>query len=129
MSEFEKELDKNMQKRNIYYKDLINDKVISRLKVNQAKKKSFINFMKSIGKLGGQNKVPRISNDNSIIEKIKKNKLMRKIAVLGSTGSIGKQTLEVIEKNKDIFNLDLISANSNYKLLAEQAINFNQRLL
>ena len=62
----------NMQKRNIYYKDLINDKVISRLKVNQAKKKSFINFMKSIGKLGGQNKVPRISNDNSIIEKIKK---------------------------------------------------------
>ena len=35
---------------------------------------------------------------------------MRKIAVLGSTGSIGKQTLEVIEKNKDIFNLDLISA-------------------
>ena len=72
MSEFEKELDKNMQKRNIYYKDLINDKVISRLKVNQAKKKSFINFMKSIGKLGGQNKVPRISNDNSIIEKIKK---------------------------------------------------------
>ena len=46
--------------------------VISRLKVNQAKKKSFINFMKSIGKLGGQNKVPRISNDNSIIEKIKK---------------------------------------------------------
>ena len=72
MSEFEKEIDKNMQKRNIYYKDLINDKVISRLKVNQAKKKSFINFMKSIGKLGGQNKVPRISNDNSIIEKIKK---------------------------------------------------------
>ena len=72
MSEFEKELDKNMQKRNIYYKDLINDKVISRLKENQAKKKSFINFMKSIGKLGGQNKVPRISNDNSIIEKIKK---------------------------------------------------------
>ena len=36
-----------MQKRNIYYEDLINDKVISRLKVNQAKKKSFINFMKS----------------------------------------------------------------------------------
>ena len=35
---------------------------------------------------------------------------MRKIAVLGSTGSIGKQTLEVIEKNKDIFNLDLISS-------------------
>ena len=33
---------------------------------------------------------------------------MRKIAVLGSTGSIGKQTLEVIEKNKDILNKNLI---------------------
>ena len=53
---------------------------------------------------------------------------MRKIAVLGSTGSIGKQTLEVIEKNKDIFNLDLISANSNYKLLAEQANKFPGQL-
>ena len=71
MKEFEKELDRNMQMRNIYYNDLINDKVISRLKVSEAKKKSFINFMKSIGKLGGQNKVPRISNDNSIIERVK----------------------------------------------------------
>ena len=52
---------------------------------------------------------------------------MRKIAVLGSTGSIGKQTLEVIEKNKDIFNLNLISANSNYKLLAEQANKFQPK--
>ena len=54
---------------------------------------------------------------------------MRKIAVLGSTGSIGKQTLEVIEKNKDIFNLDLISANSNYKLLAEQANKFQPKVV
>ena len=54
---------------------------------------------------------------------------MRKIAVLGSTGSIGKQTLEVIEKNKDIFNLDLISANSNYKLLAKQANKFQPKVV
>ena len=54
---------------------------------------------------------------------------MRKIAVLGSTGSIGIQTLEVIEKNKDIFNLDLISANSNYKLLAEQANKFQPKVV
>ena len=54
---------------------------------------------------------------------------MRKIAVLGSTGSIGKQTLEVIEINKDIFSLDLISANSNYKLLAEQANKFQPKVV
>ena len=73
---FEKELDSNLQKLNIYYRDLIQDNVLSSLKIRIAKKKSFINFMKSIGKLGGQNKVPRISNDRKIIDQIiKMNKL------------------------------------------------------
>ena len=54
---------------------------------------------------------------------------MKKIAVLGSTGSIGKQTLEVIKKNKDIFKLELISANSNYKLLAQQANKFQPKVV
>ena len=54
---------------------------------------------------------------------------MKKIGVLGSTGSIGKQTLEVIKKNKDIFKLELISANSNYKLLAEQANKFQPKVV
>ena len=67
---FEKCLDENLQHLNIYYKDLISDKVLSRLKVKIVKRKSFINFMKSIGKLGGQNKVPRLSNDREIIDKI-----------------------------------------------------------
>ena len=67
---FEKELDSNLQKLNIYYRDLIQDNVLSSLKIRIAKKKSFINFMKSIGKLGGQNKVPRISNDRKIIDQI-----------------------------------------------------------
>ena len=58
MSELEKELDKNMQMRNIYYKDLINDKVISRLKVNQAK---ISLILRNQLKVRGQNKVPRIS--------------------------------------------------------------------
>ncbi|MAR84762.1 MAG: hypothetical protein CL869_01025 [Cytophagia bacterium] len=67
---FEKCLDENLQHLNIYYRDLISDKVLSRLKVKIAKRKSFINFMKSIGKLGGQNKVPRLSNDRKIIDRI-----------------------------------------------------------
>ena len=67
---FEKCLDENLQHLNIYYRDLISDKVLSRLKVKIAKRKSFINFMKSIGKLGGQNKVPRLSNDREIIDRI-----------------------------------------------------------
>jgi len=67
---FEKEVDKNLQSLNPYYKDLINDGVLSTLKIKVMKKKSFINFMKSIGKLGGQNKVPRISNDRKLITKI-----------------------------------------------------------
>jgi hypothetical protein len=46
------------------------DGVLTTLKIRVMKKKSFINFMKSIGKLGGQNKVPRISNDRELIKGI-----------------------------------------------------------
>ena len=67
---FEKEIDKNLQTLNPYYYDLIKDGVLTTLKIRVMKKKSFINFMKSIGKLGGQNKVPRISNDRDLITKI-----------------------------------------------------------
>ena len=70
--DFEKELDLNLQKLNPYYKDLIQDKVLTTLKIKTLKKKSFINFMKSIGKLGGQNKVPKISNNREIINEILK---------------------------------------------------------
>ena len=48
----------------------------------------------------------------------------KNIAILGSTGSIGTQTLEVIENSKDYFQVELLSANSNADLLAEQAIKF-----
>ena len=70
--DFEKELDLNLQKLNPYYKDLIQDKVLTTLEIKTLKKKSFINFMKSIGKLGGQNKVPRISNNRKVINEILK---------------------------------------------------------
>ena len=50
-----------------------------------------------------------------------------KIAVLGSTGSIGKSTLEVIRKDKRNFDVILLSANKNYKKLIQQAKQFNAK--
>tara|TARA_Y100000590_G_scaffold140121_1_gene160654 strand:- start:4876 stop:6042 length:1167 start_codon:yes stop_codon:yes gene_type:complete len=51
--------------------------------------------------------------------------MKKKIAILGSTGSIGKSTLEIISKDKKNFNLILLTANNNYKKLIEQAKKFN----
>ena len=53
--------------------------------------------------------------------------MKKKIAILGSTGSIGKSTLEVIKKNKKNFDIYLLTANTNYKKLIQQAIEFNAR--
>ena len=50
--------------------------------------------------------------------------MRKKIAILGSTGSIGKSTLEVIKKDKKNFNVILLSANNNYKKLIEQDKEF-----
>ena len=47
------------------------------------------------------------------------------IAILGSTGSIGTQALDVIEANKDLFVVEVLSANSNSDLLIKQALKFN----
>lgn len=49
----------------------------------------------------------------------------QKLAVFGSTGSIGTQALEIVKELKDLFEITILSANNNYKLLAEQA-NFYQ---
>ena len=73
---FEKEVDKNLQELNSYYKDLVQDGILSTLKIKILKRKSFINFMKLKGKLGGQNKVPRLSNDNNLIDEIIKNSIL-----------------------------------------------------
>ena len=50
--------------------------------------------------------------------------MKKKIAILGSTGSIGKSTLEVIKKNKKNFDIVLLTANNNYKRLVKQAKEF-----
>lgn len=49
----------------------------------------------------------------------------RKIAILGSTGSIGTQALDVIRQHRDLFEVELISANRNVELLTQQALEFD----
>ena len=61
-------LDKSLQKQNSYYHDLIKGKVLQPLKITIVKPNGFNEYMKSIGKLGGQNKIPRLSNDRQIAE-------------------------------------------------------------
>ncbi|HZJ37009.1 MAG TPA: GH3 auxin-responsive promoter family protein, partial [Gillisia sp.] len=83
--EFEKEpvdmqkfimiLDKSLQQQNSYYFDLIKGKILQHLKINKIPVNGFQQYMKSIGKLGGQNKLPRLSNDRKIAEVLEKIKL------------------------------------------------------
>ena len=63
-------LDKNMQMQNAYYKDLVEGKVLKKLEIIILKKDTFNKYMKKKGKLGGQNKLPRLSNDRKIVEEI-----------------------------------------------------------
>jgi hypothetical protein len=60
-----------MNAQNIYYKDLITGKVLQPLKLTILQANAFIDYMKSEGKLGGQNKVPRLANDRVIADKLK----------------------------------------------------------
>ncbi len=63
---FEKTLNLHLQKLNTYYDDLISGHILSNLKVISLQRDAFRNYMKAQGKLGGQNKVPRLSNDRNI---------------------------------------------------------------
>jgi hypothetical protein len=71
-NEFQNFLDECMQKRNPYYKDLIVGKILQPLEIKILPSGSFVKYMKSIGKLGGQNKVPHLKNDRSIAETLEK---------------------------------------------------------
>ncbi|CAN5592936.1 GH3 auxin-responsive promoter family protein [soil metagenome] len=62
------ELDNQLRGLNVYYDDLISGNILSVLKLTSLKKNAFIDYMKSQGKLGGQNKVPRLSNDRKIAD-------------------------------------------------------------
>lgn len=83
--EFEKEpenlvlfreiLDKEMRKRNVYYDDLISGNVLQSLKISKLKKNAFQEYAKQEGKLGGQNKTPRLANDRKIAEILERLKI------------------------------------------------------
>ncbi len=66
MQHFIQEIDKSMQTQNIYYADLIEGKVLRPLKVSNVKVGGFHDYMKSIGKFGGQNKIPKLSDNRKI---------------------------------------------------------------
>jgi hypothetical protein len=68
LSEFAKQLDAEMRRQNIYYDDLISGHILQPLKITMMQKDAFRNYMKSQGKLGGQNKVPRLSNDRTLAD-------------------------------------------------------------
>ncbi len=71
LAAFAKKVDDNLRVKNVYYDDLIGGNILQQLKIAPVKKNGFIDYMKSIGKLGGQNKVPRLSNDRKIAEELK----------------------------------------------------------
>lgn len=50
---------------------------------------------------------------------------MQKLAIIGSTGSIGRQTLDVVSANTDLLSVELLTANDNWELLAQQARQFD----
>jgi hypothetical protein len=69
---FAEAIDNAMRKQNMYYDDLIVGKVLRKVVVTKVAKNGFQNYMKSIGKLGGQNKIPRLSNDRNIVDLLKR---------------------------------------------------------
>ena len=66
LESFALKVDHNLRERNIYYDDLVSGNILQALKIRSVRKNGFIEYMKSVGKLGGQNKVPRLSNDRKI---------------------------------------------------------------
>ena len=66
-------IDESLQAQNSYYKDLIEGKILRQLKISSLPKGTFHKYMKSQGKLGGQNKIPRLANDRKIADYLVKN--------------------------------------------------------
>jgi hypothetical protein len=71
MAQFEQALNALMCAKNVYYLDLIQGNILEHLHVRVLAKNAFIDYMRSQGKLGGQNKVPRLSNDRKIADDLK----------------------------------------------------------
>ena len=69
---FAQKIDASLQQQNTYYFDLITGKVLQPLVITVIEKGGFNSYMKSVGKLGGQNKVPRLSNNRKIVDELSK---------------------------------------------------------
>ena len=72
MHDFIQKIDAELVNQNSYYKDLIDGKVLKTLVISKVTTNGFHNYMKSIGKLGGQNKIPRLANDRKIVDKLER---------------------------------------------------------
>jgi hypothetical protein len=70
LTAFSRKVDEALQKKNIYYHDLITGKVLQPLVIRSLHKNAFVDYMRAAGKLGGQNKVPRLSNDRQIADRL-----------------------------------------------------------
>jgi len=68
LSAFAKKVDHAMVEQNIYYKDLIDGNILQPLKIRTMQQGAFRNYMKTQGKLGGQNKVPRLADDRKLAD-------------------------------------------------------------
>ncbi len=68
LAAFAQTLNEAMRARNVYYDDLQRGAILQPLKITALRPDAFIEYMKSVGKLGGQNKVPRLSNDRKLAE-------------------------------------------------------------
>ena len=70
LEDFSKKVDDRLRNKNVYYDDLITGNILERLIIRPVKKNGFIAYMKSVGKLGGQNKVARLSNDRILADQL-----------------------------------------------------------
>ena len=68
LDDFAAQLDTAMRQHNVYYDDLIKGAILEPLKIRTLQSDAFVQYMRSIGKLGGQNKVPRLSNDRVLAD-------------------------------------------------------------
>jgi hypothetical protein len=68
MAGFVQDIDRRLTELNVYYSDLIKGNILRELVLTPVKRNSFIDYMRSTGKLGGQNKLPRLSNDRIIAD-------------------------------------------------------------
>ncbi len=71
LQSFAAKIDDNLRAKNVYYDDLVGGNILDKLRISVVKKNGFIDYMKSIGKLGGQSKVARLSNDRKIADELK----------------------------------------------------------